>query len=93
LGEANYQPVLSGTIYRVVFSEQCSQVSIGDQPVEGLRTAVTDEGITYDLINGTFAGGRFVVLASVDDLQAELTIYGSGLPIVSSERGALVPTP
>jgi hypothetical protein len=39
----------------------------------------------------TFAGGRFAVWPGQTSLQAELTIYGSGVPIVSSEREALTP--
>lgn len=40
----------------------------------------------FDLGKGAFAGGRFIVRG--DD--AELTVFGSGVPIVSSERGKLV---
>jgi len=43
-----------------------------------------------NITKDTFAGGRFVVWAADVGLQAELTIYGSGVPIVSSERGPLV---
>jgi hypothetical protein len=39
--------------------------------------------------SGTFAGGRLVIWSGTSGLQAELTLYGSGVPIFSSERGAL----
>jgi hypothetical protein len=40
----------------------------------------------FDLQKGAFAGGRFVLRG--DD--AEVTMYGSGVPVVSSERGKLI---
>jgi hypothetical protein len=57
--------------------------------VEGVET--TDKAKPgerrFDLQKGVFAGGRFV-LRGADD--AEVTMYGSGVPIVSSERGKLI---
>jgi hypothetical protein len=40
----------------------------------------------FALDEGAFAGGHFVIRGD----EAELTIYGSGVPVVSSERGTLV---
>ena len=67
--------------------------SIGEHPT--LRDAVRLEGKArsggrtderrFDLA-GPIAGGRF----SVDGDSAELTLYGSGVPVISSERGKLV---
>jgi len=87
--EADYQPVSGGPTYPIVVSDRSSHVSIGSPPLEGFRTSVATKGIAYDLREGTFAGGRFVVWSSDRGLEAELTIYGSGRPIVKSERGAL----
>ena len=87
--EADYQPVSGGPTYPIVVSDRSSRVAIGSPPLEGFRTSVATKGIAYDLREGTFAGGRFVVWSSNRGLQAELTIYGSGRPIVKSERGAL----
>lgn len=87
--EADYQPVSPGSTYPIVVSDQAARVSIGSPPLKGRRTAETEESIIYDLSEGTFAGGRFVVWAGNQGLQAELTIYGSGRPIVKSERGNL----
>jgi hypothetical protein len=44
----------------------------------------------YNIVNA-FAGGRFWVWLKTVPLQAELTIYGSGVPIIKSERGILLP--
>ena len=89
--EADYVPVSEGSEYSVVVSDSASHVSIGDTPIEGQVTLSVDDRVTYDLNDGTFAGGRFVVWEADLGLQAELTIYGSGLPIVASERGDLIP--
>jgi len=93
LDEDDYQPVSNGTVYPVVASAGAASVSIGEAPLLGELVASTAGTWTYDLSAGTFAGGRFVVWATLHGLQAELTIYGSGVPIVSSERGALLPVP
>ena len=91
LTEADYMPVSDGPEYTVVVSDSASRVSIGDTPMEGQVGASVDDRVTYDLTDGTFAGGRFVAWEGDLGLQAELTIYGSGLPIVASERGDLAP--
>jgi hypothetical protein len=43
--------------------------------------------------NHFWAGARFEVWAEGGSLQAEFTVYGSGLPIVDSVRGRLEPRP
>lgn len=51
-----------------------------------------DDGnlIKYELREGTFAGGRFVVRLKGKIIEAELTIFGSGVPIIRSSRGYLI---
>jgi hypothetical protein len=88
--EADYQPVSPGSTYPIEVRDQAARVSVGSAPLNGSRTTETEESVVYDLSEGTFAGGRFVVWADNQGLQAELTIYGSGRPIVKSERGNLV---
>ena len=97
LTETDYQPVANGATYSIVVSDRGARVTIGSapagdrgirSPLEGTRTV--DTGLViYNLDKGTFAGGRFVVWPGDQALQGELTIYGSGLPIVSSVRGRL----
>ena len=53
--------------------------------IEGVEKPGAKGERRFDLTSA-FAGGRFVLRG--DD--AELTIYGSGVPIISSERGKLV---
>ena len=82
---------VSQTEQTVLVSANASSVAIGVEPMTGSRSRTsTETQLSYDLSQGTFAGGRFLVWQDGDGLQAELTIFGSGLPIVESKRGALV---
>lgn len=91
LSEADYQPVPAGTTYDVVVSGKTADIAVGPTPFKGVRGERTGERVMYDLqAGGTFAGGRFVVSPGPrNTLQAELTLYGSGVPIAKSERGPL----
>ena len=93
LPEEAYEPLSDGAAYRVVFSNELGSVAVGDTPLSGAQVSDADGRREYDLTTGTFAGGRFIVWNGAAGLQAELTIYGSGVPIISSERGALTPKP
>jgi hypothetical protein len=93
LDESAYEAVVGGPTHRVVVSDGGRQVAIGETPLRGERTKATDSRVEYSLSTGTFeapAGGRLVVWARADGLQGELTLYGSGRPIVKSERGSMV---
>jgi hypothetical protein len=70
-------------VLTVIVSDDAGKVAIGNGPVAGSRNSTAVEGIQYDLDAGTFAGGRLVIWEVGGGLQAELTIYGSGVPIVS----------
>ena len=98
LADSDFRPVSGGPTYRVVVSEHGSRVAIDESsvlkhPLEGGRATATADRLVFELSEGTFAGGRFVVWPAEDGLQGELTFYGSGVPIVKSERGVLVPVP
>ena len=54
--------------------------------LEGREVASKAGERRFDL-QGAVAGGRFVLREG----EAELTLYGSGVPVVSSERGRLLP--
>jgi len=90
LDEEDYEPVDDGPVYAVVVSGGGQSVEVGDEPVVGVLEPGQPGEWLFNLTEGTFAGGRFVVWSSESALQAEFTIYGSGVPIVSSERGPLV---
>jgi len=48
------------------------------------------DSLAYVLSEGTAAGGRFLIWVEQGAYRAELTIYGSGIPVIESERGDLV---
>ena len=93
LDEKDYEPVEDGPTYRVVVSDGWRHVSVGSEPLLGESQPDTDGSLWYDLSEGTFAGGRFRIWTTPNGLQAERTLYGSGVPIVISERGSLTPIP
>jgi hypothetical protein len=65
--------------------------AIGEAPtgarrLVGTETAGVPGERRFEIRDGAFAGGRFVVRGD----EAELTVFGSGVPVVSSERGKLL---
>lgn len=87
--DEHFLPVSEERTLKVVFSADGQGVEIGDTPLAGTARTIEALDATWDLGDGTFAGGRFLVWIEAGVFQAELTIYGSGLPVVSSERGFL----
>jgi len=92
LDDSDYEAVADGPRHSLLVSHGWSSVAIGDTPMLGELTPSRHGDLRYDLADGTFAGGRFVVWVGETGLQAELTLYGAGVPIVSSERGPLLPS-
>ena len=94
LAESDYQPIEDGPTVTVAISEDGAEVAIEWTTAferisaTGTRKSVAANLISYDL-GSLFAGGRFVVWREGAGLQAEFTMYGSGLPIVLSYRGSL----
>jgi hypothetical protein len=93
LTDDDYKPTDQSPTYAVVLSEAGAHIMVGTTPFIGQRTSASSARLVFELSQGTFAGGRFVVWRQSNALQAELTIYGSGRPIVQSERGRLVAQP
>lgn len=89
MDEKDFTVVEDGSCLRVAFSAQGERVEIGDPPLIGRRIASSSNSVSFDLIEGTFAGGSFGVSMKEGGLEASLTLFGSGLPILSSERGPL----
>lgn len=93
LAEDDYVPVDDGVSYALVVSEGWQRVTVepdGQPPFMGKLIAGSAGALQYELDGGTFAGGRVSIWAATAGLEAELTLYGSGVPIVSSERGGLL---
>ena len=75
--EEHYEPVAPGTTYVVVLSDQGKHISINPRPITGFRSDSTADHISFELTK--WAGGRFIVWPGDSTLQAERTIYGSGV--------------
>lgn len=90
LAEADYEPKVAPA-WDVKFSSDARQVLLtprsGGSPVQGVRDVQRTDRAWFDLMLAI--GGRFVVQVAAPQFQAEYTAYGSGVPIVSSTRGAL----
>jgi hypothetical protein len=92
--EDDYAATTEPAMHLVIVSSEGATVTIGSKPMIGSRThASTSTQLAFELGKGTFAGGRFVVGQGPKSLEAELTLYGSGVPIVESHRGTLVRAP
>ncbi len=96
LQESDYTPFSEVKEYTVVFSENGQQVTITLNDISDLADTLvgtkgqnTADKAYFNITSGTFAGGRLVVWAKEKKLHCELTIYGSGVPIILSERGLL----
>jgi hypothetical protein len=92
LSEDDYTPVASPRSHAIQIDLDGNQVLIDDAEYVGsLEATSTDSQHTFDITVGTFAGGRFVVWPDPQGLQAEFTLFGSGVPFAQSERGTLTP--
>ena len=89
LDENDYASIDNGNQYFVSFSDDIQTITLLPDSVSGLMEKDTNVLKQYNLDDGLFAGGRFVVWIDDDGFEAEYTIYGSGVPIIQSERGGL----
>lgn len=90
LEETDYIDYYGDKNYSISFSENGQIVTIEPGSISGNKINTEAKSVSYELTDGLFAGGRFIVRIDEDKFDAELTIYGSGIPIVSSERGSLL---
>ena len=91
LSEGDYAPLPQDKSYPVSFTVDGETVTVGGAtPMTGTWDQLAGSTRRFTLSDGTFAGGRFDVWSDNVAIAAELTIYGSGVPIVSSERGTVV---
>lgn len=90
LSEDDYGGIDPVSEYEVSFSEDLRTVSIMRDSISGLIMEDKDAYKKYDLNKGLFAGGRFILWINDGMFEAEYTVYGSGVPIILSERGNLI---
>ncbi len=93
LSEADFAPVDGGARYRLVVSEESARIAVVESQMVAQLEQTTAERLIYGLVDGAFAGGRIMVWREPSGIQAELTIYGSGVPVVRSERGSVRTVP
>ena len=89
--EADYLPKEGGSAWDVKISSDAQQITLtpraGGNAVDGTRDVQRTDRAWF---NVTLAvSGRFVVKGAPPQFQAELTAYGSGIPILYSTRGVL----
>jgi hypothetical protein len=89
LRDEDFVAVAPRATYKVEFATDGTSVEVGERPMVGKLSEGSPARFRYTLGDGTFAGGRFTVRADDGTYRAELTIYGSGLPITQSKRGDL----
>lgn len=87
--ESHYIPIVERFGYEVTFSQSGEFITIMPGNVRGIRIYIGEKSIRYDLNEGLIAGGRFITWISNNEFEAEYTVYGSGIPIITSERGVL----
>ncbi len=92
LDETNYIQSNEMKAYTVSFSDDGNNILVEPGSIKGKKVKTVNKSSLshYDIAEGAFAGGRVILWSVKEKLQAELTIYGSGKPILSSERGLLV---
>ncbi|MCP5095708.1 MAG: hypothetical protein GY943_09165 [Chloroflexi bacterium] len=88
--ESEYKPNDEIIEYAVEFSENTQSVLINPGELSGTLESEKNDMKQFSIESGFFAGGIFLVWIEEGVIQAELTEYGSGVPIIKSERGNLV---
>jgi len=84
-----YVDVEDGDEYTISFSSDRKNISIEPRGLSGILESEENEKLEYNIEDGYFAGGRFLVWIENNIFNAELTEYGSGVPIVASGKGPL----
>ncbi len=89
LTESYYTFTDEDTRYEVTISREGTIILINPGSIIGEKSNDGSESKRYNLVGGLFAGGRFIIWKDDQGFEAEYTIYGSGVPIIRSERGDL----
>ncbi len=89
LQEDDFVPTNEDIQYDVTFSEDGQKITIAPGAVSGILINAGEDSRFYELNTGLFAGGGFLIWLKKSGFEAEYTIFGSGVPIISSFRGNL----
>lgn len=90
IDESFYFNVENGDEYTISFSEDHKHVFITPGALSGTLDFEENKTLEYNIDNGFFAGGRFVIWIENSIYNAELTEYGSGVSIIASGKGPLI---
>lgn len=89
LQERDYTPTHEVILYYIEFSDDGERVAIKPGIISGKRKDTDEKYLHYELDEGLFAGGRFLIWINNGNFEIEYTMYGSGVPVIKSERGIL----
>jgi len=87
LYESQYTPIKNSKQYLIRLTD--NKITIQNDSISGQLAVKENQMIKYNLSGGLFAGGRFIIWENGRYIEAEFTEYGSGVPIIKSERGHL----
>ena len=89
LSKVEYRRAKKPKIVRVIFSDKGKTVEIQPNKISGELTEGNAVKRVYSLSEGLFAGGELVIEKTEKGLMATFTEFGSGVPVISSDRGLL----
>lgn len=92
IDESLYMSVEDGDEHTISFSSDRRNISVEPNDLSGVLEYSENEKLEYNINDGYFAGGRFLVWIENNLFNAELTEYGSGVPIIASGKGFLTET-
>ena len=90
ISDSLYLPVTQMVTYRITFTGLRDTVFI-DTTRYGLKISEDSTSVHYNLISTSGVNGTFIIHENDSLSRADLTLYGSGVPIIKSERGVLEP--
>jgi hypothetical protein len=92
LPESAYAPIDSDATHTLTFAADLERVEVeslqGTDRLTGTLLRVRASRFVYGL--DAFAGGELSVWFDAGEVEAEITLFGSGVPVASSTRGVLV---
>ena len=91
LQESDYKQLNDGPRYDVEFSADMQTVTLMPGGYVGELEEDDELLKQYNLVDGAFIAGRFNIWIESGHFEAELTEYGSGIPIIRSQRGTMKP--
>lgn len=86
-----YLPSKKKSVLKLKFSKDRKKVEILPRGISGELGKANDTRRVYELRKGLFAGGRLIIQKTKTGIISTFTEFGSGVPVISSERGEIKP--